>query len=302
MLTICALTKATHNISINVQVTQFKCGGFTVGIKFNHGFFDGAGVVQFMKAVAEIAQGLSQPTTKPIWFRESIDDPQQLSFTLSEAHALASSTNDFVSHAIDISVDQIDQLKNYFTKETGDKCSTFDILTAMVWQCRTRAISLEPPTDVTLVFPINMRRTLHELLPSDGGYYGNYIYTSVVKAPSKLVGNAPLAEIVNLIRDAKRRAFNKSATRWSHLEPVEIEITYLTLCVTDWTNTGFSGIDYGWGEPIGLVADLSNIEFPVGFCLLFNLCAPRRGVQIWTQCIFKEHLESFLDQLKLKME
>ncbi|CAL9777881.1 unnamed protein product [Musa acuminata subsp. burmannicoides] len=44
-------------------VTQFRCGGFAVGIRFNHAVFDGVGAGQFFKAVGEMVQG-SRPRSR----------------------------------------------------------------------------------------------------------------------------------------------------------------------------------------------------------------------------------------------
>jgi len=49
-----------------VQVTEFACGGFVVGVSSNHVIADGAGTVQFLQAVGELARGISPPSCFPI--------------------------------------------------------------------------------------------------------------------------------------------------------------------------------------------------------------------------------------------
>ncbi|XP_020258207.1 acyl transferase 5-like [Asparagus officinalis] len=229
-----------------------------------------------MNAVAEISRGLRQPSTKPIWFRESILDPRQLSIT-----DITPSSEILKEHAVDLSLDQINQLKNNFTKETDGKyCSSFDVLTAM---------NLEPHTNVTLVFPINMRSSEEQVLPFRGGYYGNLVSMKTVKATSEYVCRATLAEMVSKLRDAKRRPLKESE---------EIELSYSTLSVSDWRHTGFFEVDYGWGAPTNIVPYPAKIDLPIGLCALLRSPVFEGGVRLWTQCVWREHLEAFLNEMK----
>ncbi|KAE8791112.1 10-deacetylbaccatin III 10-O-acetyltransferase [Hordeum vulgare] len=49
-----------------MQVTEFACGGFTVGVTWNHVVADGAGMAQFLQAVGELARGMPAPSVVPI--------------------------------------------------------------------------------------------------------------------------------------------------------------------------------------------------------------------------------------------
>ncbi|ONK72165.1 uncharacterized protein A4U43_C04F16460 [Asparagus officinalis] len=168
-----------------------------------------------MNAVAEISRGHPKPTVKPIWLRESIPNPQKFIIPKSAYNAaLTSSTNNLKQHIIDISSDQINKLKNNFIEETDENCSTFDILTALLWRVRTRAVNGEPRANVTLTFPTDMRPNLNQVLPCGSGYYGNLLYASLVKSTSEFVGQAAFAEVVKTVRDAKQRSFKKCST-WS---------------------------------------------------------------------------------------
>ncbi|KAG2557706.1 acyl transferase 15-like [Panicum virgatum] len=52
-----------------VQVTAFSCGGFVVGVTWNHGVGDTMGIAQFLQAVGEMARGVPSPSVIPhrIW-------------------------------------------------------------------------------------------------------------------------------------------------------------------------------------------------------------------------------------------
>ncbi|KAK3153598.1 hypothetical protein QOZ80_2BG0178020 [Eleusine coracana subsp. coracana] len=53
-----------------MQVTRLKCGGFVIGFHMSHNIADGFGMVQFVRAVAELAWGEAVPTILPIWKRD----------------------------------------------------------------------------------------------------------------------------------------------------------------------------------------------------------------------------------------
>lgn len=215
----------------HVQVTQFKYGGFTIGIALNHIFFDGWEAAQFWNAIAEISRGL-QPSAKPIWYRDSIQDPQCLSF-VSLHHTLASSFNDFEEYVDDISADQISKLKKYLIKQTGETYSAFDVLAAITWQYRARILGLEPDTDISLMFPIDMRRILARVLSTEGTYYGNYYCDSILRASNKYIAHAPLAEIEKMIRNGKTGSYKRflASSIYSNRkeEPLELDVSVLTL-------------------------------------------------------------------------
>ena len=50
-------------------VTRLKCGGFIFAIRFNHTMADGFGLIQFMKAIAEIARGAFATSIFSVWQR-----------------------------------------------------------------------------------------------------------------------------------------------------------------------------------------------------------------------------------------
>ncbi|BAS99322.1 Os06g0699100 [Oryza sativa Japonica Group] len=52
-----------------MQVTEFECGGFVVGVTWNHGVADTYGLAQFLRAVGELACGLPSPSVIPVRYR-----------------------------------------------------------------------------------------------------------------------------------------------------------------------------------------------------------------------------------------
>ncbi|CAL9117488.1 unnamed protein product, partial [Musa textilis] len=276
-------------------VTEFTCGGFAVGIRFNHTVFDGVGAAQFLKAVAEIARGHARPLVEPVWCREAIPSPPKL----SQRHAPAPAAVSFESSVFDIPSDHINAVKIQFCREAGQDCSTFDVVTAIVWQCRTRATSLDPHADVYLSFTANTRHLLHQLLPQ-GGFYGNCVYPMGIKATAGTIAGSTPAEVIELIRDAKEKTSAKFLD-WlmgdAEDDPCKVPLGYGMLVVSDWSRVGFSEVNYGWGEPIH-VAPLNDDHNFVASCIYLQPSKPKQGVRLLTRCVQKEHLPAFTEEMK----
>ncbi|RLM66288.1 hypothetical protein C2845_PM16G01730 [Panicum miliaceum] len=49
-----------------MQVTEFSCGGFVVGVTWNHVVADGVGMAQFLQAIGEFARGFSSSSVEPV--------------------------------------------------------------------------------------------------------------------------------------------------------------------------------------------------------------------------------------------
>ncbi|CAD5177007.1 unnamed protein product [Musa acuminata subsp. malaccensis] len=289
-----------EDLIMMMQVTEFTCGGFAVGTRLSHVVFDGLGAAQFLKAVAEIARGHARPVVYPVWCRDAIPSPPKLSPGLPLPSFKAFN---FENSVFDISSVHIDAVKNQFSrergqKETGQKCSTFDVVTAMLWQCRTRAISLDPHADLDLGFAANTRHLLRGLLPEEG-FYGNCVYPMGIKANAGTIAASSLVEVILLIRDAKdslSAKFSECMMGGSAENPYAVPPGYGTMAVSDWSRVGFSEVNYGWGEPIHVVP-LTDDNNLVASCIYLSPPKPKQGVRLMTRCVEMEHLPAFSEEL-----
>ncbi|RZS22282.1 hypothetical protein BHM03_00055036 [Ensete ventricosum] len=276
----------------STQVTQFKCGGFVVGLRFSHAIADGPGAAQFVAAIGEIASGHRRPTVEPVWCRDAIPAPPR--FTSGPPPAPSDVRMQYL--IMDVSLEYISHLKSQFIEQTGQRCSTFDVLIAKAWQSRTRAIHLDPEASVHLCFAMNVRQLLHQVLPPNRGYYGNCYYIMRVTTTSGKMVDASIVEVVKLIRDAKKKLPTEFA-RWVKGElkedPYRLTSAYDSLLVSDWTRLGFAEVDYGWGTPVHVVP-LANCDY-VATCILVKPSAPKPGARLMTRCVKKEHLVAFHD-------
>ncbi|VAH62256.1 unnamed protein product [Triticum turgidum subsp. durum] len=229
-------------------VTKFTCGGFAVGICFSHLVFDGQGAAQFLQAAGELARGFPAPSVAPVWDRETIPDPPKLPRGPPPSFTAFS----FVTQVVEISPESILRIKDEFKAATGETWSTFDAVTAVVFKCRALAVELADAAEVRLGFAASTRHLLQGVLPSVDGYYGNCVYPVGITRSSKTIREAPLPEVVGVMREAKE-AFKVRFTDWMHGgakdDHYNVPLDYGTVTVSDWSRVGFNEVDYGFGEP-----------------------------------------------------
>uniref|UniRef100_A0ACD5TY58 Uncharacterized protein n=1 Tax=Avena sativa TaxID=4498 RepID=A0ACD5TY58_AVESA len=280
------------DMPIMVQVTEFTCGGFVVGLISVHTIADGLGAGQFINAVADYARGLSKPHVSPVWARDLVPDPPRMPAPPPKLELL-----DLRGLTVDFSPDHIAKTKAEFFACTGQRCSAFDVCVAKTWQSRTRALRLaggafaDDDSPVHVCFFANTR---HLMLPSAGaGFYGNCFYPVTVTC-----GSGEVVDVVRAVRNAKAKLAGDVA-RWAvggfAQDPYELRFTYDSLFVSDWTRLGFLEADYGWGPPAHVVP-FSYHPF-MAVAVIGAPPAPKVGARVMTMCVEEAHLLEFSDQM-----
>ncbi|VAI00588.1 unnamed protein product [Triticum turgidum subsp. durum] len=190
-------------------------------------------------------------------------------------------------------------VKDQVAAETAQRCSTFDVVTAMIFKCRAAAIGSAPDAEVRLGFAAGTRHLLGSSLPSPEGYYGNCVYPGGLARASKDVEEASLVEIVTAIREAKD-ALSARFLDWlgggakdSHYN---VSLDYGTLVVTDWSHVGFNDVDYGFGEPT-YVFTLNDDVNIVPSVVYLKPPKPKQGIRLVLQCVEEPHATVFTDEL-----
>ncbi|KAJ1261519.1 hypothetical protein BS78_09G035900 [Paspalum vaginatum] len=276
-----------------MQVTEFTCGGFVVGLISVHTIADGLGAGQFINAVADYARGLPRPRVSPVWARDLIPDPPKMPAPPPRLDLL-----DLRYFTADLSPDHIAKVKSRFLEATGQRCSAFDVCVARTWQSRTRALRLAAAAPVHVCFFANTRHLLRQQLPAQGGFYGNCFYTVKATRPAGEVAAADVVEVVRSIRDAKARLAADFA-RWAaggfDRDPYELTFTYDSLFVSDWTRLGFLEADYGWGAPAHVVP-FSYHPF-MAVAVIGAPPVPKAGARVMTMCVQEQHLPEFQEQM-----
>lgn len=312
----------------HLQITQFTCEGFVMGLEFSHCVCDGLGAAQFIKAVGEFARGLQLPTIPPAWCRESLPRPMADEKTIPQPPRLpppVDGPNRQLAHAnVDITPDFIAGLKRQFLELTGKHCSTFEALVARVWRCRARAISTPHNSNdvggggdggggddddaiTTLVFLSNVRGLMDPPLPE--GFYGNCVFPVIVSLPLERLSRATHVETVKLIQEAKAKMptqfaeWMATASRTRTVRDddedggggdffVPPPLSYGTLFVSEWGRLGFEEVDYGWGPAIHHIPVPYSSTVPA-VCILGCPPSPRKGVRLMTWSVYEPHLNGF---------
>ncbi|KAF8781193.1 hypothetical protein HU200_000697 [Digitaria exilis] len=169
-----------------VQVTEFSCNGFVLGVTWNHALADGAGMVQFLQAVGELACGFSSPSVVPVRWDDSL-------FLNSPASSAPSQQ---------LLMGSINSIKADFSKRfAGELCTKFEVATAVLWQCRTRAVKCDPETPALYSYVVNVRKHVG----AKQGYYGNCFAGQLVMATSGIVASVDIVDLVKMIKQSKER-------------------------------------------------------------------------------------------------
>ncbi|KAJ8748635.1 hypothetical protein K2173_008080 [Erythroxylum novogranatense] len=286
---------------VQMQVTQFGCGGFVIGLIFCHSICDGLGAAQFLNAVGEFAKGVDHLSISPVWCRDFSSSPlQKPDITTLPILPTPPTPNYRLEHAnVDISLDQINKLKKEFHDSTGQTSSAFEVIAATFWKHRTLSIYSNHNTEVKLVFFANCRQLLDP--PLAEGFYGNCFFPVTITASSGSLAKKSNADVIKLIKQAKAGLsveFNKYLNGEHSIsgdDPFAPPLNYTTLFVSEWGRLGFNTVDYAWGPPVHVIPIQGSSIMPVG--ILGSLPLPKKGVRLMTWCIEEAHRKPFLDNM-----
>ncbi|KAK7337589.1 hypothetical protein VNO77_18171 [Canavalia gladiata] len=288
---------------VQMQVTQFGCGGFVIGLIFCHSICDGLGAAQFLNAVGELARGIEKLSIQPVWQRDffpSPETPQEGVFLSKLPPPPPQTPHCKLEHAnFDMPMDHINSLKREFQQTTGRNCSTFEIVAAACWRSRTNAIELEPNTQLKLVFFANCRHLVDPPLPN--AFYGNCFFPVTITASCGTLRKGMIFDVVKLIQEAKAKLaleFGKFL-KGEHLkggeDPFAPPLTYTTLFISEWGKLGFNHVDYSWGPPIHVVPIQGSSIIPVA--IVGSLPLPNKGIRLMTWCVHEAHRIPFLHHM-----
>ncbi|XP_019150648.1 PREDICTED: methanol O-anthraniloyltransferase-like [Ipomoea nil] len=274
-----------------IQVTRFSCGGFALGVRFNHTMVDGYGIQLFLKAVCELAQGGSAPSVLPVWGREMLTAAAAEPNTPTTNHAVYGASdmrNNFKRLDIEwwgsilfnfeklaakplffffpnilkpillrssfvFGPKEIQALKDQAAAQDFGPCTTFELISACLWKCRTIALQPNPNATVRVTFPTDIRRRSFAGLKFDPGYYGNAIIMLSAATTAKLLCERPITYAIELIREAKNKVsadYVKSVLDFLVINGRPRMSVMRNILVSDISRIGLEKIDFGWGDAI----------------------------------------------------
>lgn len=247
------------------QLTLFKCGGFSLGLRLCHCICDGFGAMQFLNAWAATAKaGKLVANPYPCWDREfflprhppiikhphveymRIDEGSSLTMSLWQAKPAQKCyriTKEFQA-----------KLKQVAQPDDNFPCTTFDAMAAHIWRSWVKALDVKPLNyKLRLTFSVNARQKLQNP-PLKEGFYGNVVCVACVMSSVNELVNGQLKYTTRLVREA-RIGVTEEYLR-STIDLVEVDRpTRLEfggkLTITQWTRFSiYECSDFGWGRPV----------------------------------------------------
>lgn len=247
------------------QVTRLKCGGFILGVSFNHTVTDGVGMTQFLKALGEIARGAPSPTVPPVWNREILRPREKPMANYPGVREYYDSRRKYLESMllqVPAVPEEMESKSFYFgSKEitalrrheaVGVKHSTpFELISSCLWRSREKALNIPGDQISTIMFPYDARPLFRPRLPR--GYYGNVIVPAYAMTKSRDLTHQPLSFAVKLINEGKRRVkeeYVRSFIDLAELNGCPHGKSYGVYGISDVSRimVDLKDVDFGWGK------------------------------------------------------
>ncbi|OMO76311.1 Transferase [Corchorus capsularis] len=253
-----------------LQVTMFKCGGFTLGAAIHNSLCDGLGATQFFCMAADLARGIEQIKFQPVWDRAALlgpRNPPRVEGPIKEFvslekgfHPYKQNLGHVVRECFYVEDECLDQLKALLLEQSGLNLTTFEILGAYIWRAKVKAAKIPGDETVKYAYLMNIRRIVKPPLPA--GYWGNGCVAMYAKLSAKELIEQPLWKTAELIKKSKSNAGDEYVRSFIDLQELQNEEGISggkgVSGFTDWRHLGHSAVDFGWGGPVTVLPLSSN--------------------------------------------
>jgi hypothetical protein len=226
---------------------------------------DGVGIAQLLNGLGEIARGAASPTVPPVSNREilrprakpSADYPGLCEYydfedKYKEAMVPAAAALEEMSlKSFYFGPREIGALRRQLK---GLRLSTpFEVISACLWQSRTKALNIPADQEVTFMFPLNSRNRFRPALPA--GYYGNALASAYAKTRARDLTDRPLSYAVKLINEGNRRVkeeYMRSMIDLAELNGRPLNPSDGSFIVSDVSKVlaTIAETDFGWGKAV----------------------------------------------------
>ncbi|XP_074274275.1 spermidine hydroxycinnamoyl transferase-like [Silene latifolia] len=288
-----------------VQVTRFECGGISFGMSVSHVVVDGRSAFHFTKEWARLARGEKLIKIEPCHDRRSLLADEVIAGAMDLDFEPGNCFTELYSDQVEDSVTPCDEGPgNYFSQlysgqveklEWGKKVtptfillskekierlkevantnedghgrpySRFEIITAYMWTCVSKARDLNTEEITTLAVCVDVRGRLEPPLPSS--YFGNaivdveatsnvgellsrhlsYACSRVREAIEKVMGEY-VSSTIEYLKNKKGLAKYQYIDDRGNIECPSSTTDDYNVDVMSWLNLSDLRIDFGWGK------------------------------------------------------
>ncbi|CAI0394602.1 unnamed protein product [Linum tenue] len=237
----------------------------------NHNVVDDISALSFINTWAEMTRGVYLATMlimdrtilkarEPAReFHHTEHDPHPIMITDTKPLQPESPPKLTTNHILKMTPDQLSTLKekaNPRSNQSEVRYSTYEILSAHIWRCVSKARGLTDEQPTKLQIPVDARSRMKPPIPRQ--YFGNVIVITSAVAVTRELADEPLLQTVGRIRKAISRMddeYLRSSINYmedpSNPEGV-IEVRPCqspNLLLVSWMSLPFKGADFGWGSP-----------------------------------------------------
>uniref|UniRef100_A0ACD6AGT2 Uncharacterized protein n=1 Tax=Avena sativa TaxID=4498 RepID=A0ACD6AGT2_AVESA len=278
-----------------MQVTRFTCGGFVVGVTWNHIMADGAGMAQFLQALGELARGMPVPSVAPVRSEADSSLPRLPQPMVAEVRSYMRVRKEELLPLLDLAIPT--SLVHCIKAKCGaGNCTMYDAIIAVLWRCRTRAVIPDGDENPNALMLLVIPRNVRELVGAKKGYYGNCVIFQLALATRDTVATCDIKDLVKLIRIAKEKmpgilGNTRDGRDEQHAPPER----YNTLTISSLMNLGHEAVDFGSGTPSRI---MWKNEQPSGMaCVVCPPCKGKDTINVMSLCVRLEHSDAFLREV-----
>ncbi|CAK8564109.1 unnamed protein product [Lathyrus sativus] len=279
---------------IFVQLTNFKCGGVSIGLLVSHAVADGQSALHFTSEWARLARGETIKTT-PFFDRSVVLlkshccngvnewEFNQPPLLLEESDIIEEKKQKSTVAIIKVSKAQLEKLRNTANEKSsnGRGFTRYEIMTGHVWRsaCKARGHRNDQPT--VLGVCVDWRNRVEPSLPK--GYFGNATLDVMATSLAGDLVSKPLGYASSRIREAIEKVNDEYVRQVFDYFKKQEDLTKFqdlhamigndnddddkgsfygnpNLCVVSWLTLPIYGLDFGWGKEVHMGPGTHEID------------------------------------------